>query len=258
MASSSPAFTLRSEDRGAIRIVTFDRPEKLNAFTADGYRQLTRTLELAGSDDRVAVCVLTGRGRAFSSGVDLAEMGRPGGPAELGSNFDPMLEALARFPKPLVAAVNGLAVGFGATILLLCDLVVVDEAAQITLPFVRLGTSVEAAGSWLLPRRVGMQRATWLVLSGQPMGADQAVASGMAVARAEHGGSLELALSMAATIADHPVPALVANKRLLRDGWADAITAAWARERLAMLELAEAIGPIGWSGTESNGEGGPR
>ncbi len=253
MASRSPAFTLGREDRGAVRILTLDRPEKLNAFTADGYLQLTRQLGLAGSDDRVAVCVLTGRGRAFSSGVDLAEMGRPGGPAELGANFDPLLEALARFPKPLVAAVNGLAVGFGATILLLCDLVVVDEMAEITFPFARLGTSVEAAGSWLLPRRVGIQQATWLLLSSQPMGADQAVATGLALAKAGRGRALEHALSIAGAVAEHPVPALAANKRLLREGWAEAITEAWTRERRAMLELAEEVGPIGWSGTDSNG-----
>ena len=124
----------------------------------------------------VAVCVVTGRRRAFSAGVDLDEMSRPGGSAALGVDFDPLLEGLARFPKPLVAAVNGLAVGFGATLLLHCDLVVVDERAEIRMPFVSLGTCAEAGSSWLLPRRVGPQQAAWLMLSGSPFGAEEAVA----------------------------------------------------------------------------------
>ncbi|HEY1466295.1 MAG TPA: enoyl-CoA hydratase/isomerase family protein [Acidimicrobiales bacterium] len=128
--SEMPAeFAIAIEDRGRVRILTLDRPEKLNSFTPIGYASLAEALDSATADDGVAVCVLTGRGRAFSSGVDLSVMGQPGGAAELGRQFDPMLEQLARFPKPLVAAVNGLAVGLGATILLHCDLVVVDEGA---------------------------------------------------------------------------------------------------------------------------------
>ena len=126
-------------------------------------------------------------------------MSRPGGSTELGVDFDPLLDCLARFPKPLVAAVNGLAVGFGATLLLHCDLVVVDEAAQIRMPFVALGTCAEAGSSWLLPRRVGLQQASWMVLSGSPFSADDAVAAGFALARAPAGQALDEALTIAAS-----------------------------------------------------------
>ncbi len=234
--NTSPAFNVGSDDLGKVRVLTLDRPDKLNAFTADGYRLLTRQLELAAADDGVSVGILTGRGRAFSSGADLAELGRPGGQAELGANFDPLLDALVGFPKPLLAAVNGLALGFGATILLLCDAVVVDQSADITFPFARLGTCVEAAGSWLLPLRVGMQQASWMVLSSRPVNAEQAMATGLAMATALPGHALDHTLEMASTIAEHPLPALMANKRLLRAGWAEAVTQAWDRERSAMLE----------------------
>ena len=245
-SSVSPAFKVGSSDRGKVRTLTLDRPDKLNAFTADGYRQLTQQLEITAADDGIAAVVLTGRGRAFSSGVDLAELGRPGGQADLGANFDPLLLGLVEFPKPLLAAVNGLALGFGATILLLCDVVVIDESAAITFPFARMGTCVEAGGSWLLPLRVGIQQASWMVLSGCPVNAEQAVATGLALTTARHGMALDATIEMAATIAEHPLPALIANKRLLRAEWPDAVTRAWERERSSMLEMAKAVGPFGW------------
>jgi enoyl-CoA hydratase/carnithine racemase len=174
-------------------------------------------------------------------------MSRPDGAGELGRHFDPMFERLARFSKPLVAAVNGLAVGFGATILLHCDLVIVDEDAEIRMPFVALGTCAEAASSWLLPRRVGMQQASWMVLSGHGISASEAVANGFALASASPGRALDDALVLAEQMAVHATPALVANKRLLRQGWAEALAETWDRERAAMLDMAEQVGPIGWT-----------
>ena len=245
MDESTTEFAIATEDRGRVRIVTLDRPDKLNCFTPAGYDRLARSLAEADADDGVAVCVLTGSGRAFSSGVDLSVMDRPDGGAELARNFDPLVEQLARFTKPLLAAVNGLAVGFGATVLLHCDLVVVDERAEIRMPFVSLGTGAEAASSWLLPRRVGMQQASWLILSGRGLTAEEAVATGFAFAIAPAGHALDETLVHAAEIAEHKTEALVANKRLLRAGWAEAIAETWDRERAAMSDLAEKIGPIG-------------
>jgi enoyl-CoA hydratase/carnithine racemase len=239
-------FNVSTEDHGSVRVMTLDRPDKLNAFTAEGYRVLTAQLNGAAEQPHVAVCVLTGRGRAFSAGVDLTEMTRPGGSIELGAHFDPLLSCLARFPKPLIAAVNGLAVGFGATILLHCDLVVVDETATIRMPFVGLGPCAEEAGSWLLPRRVGPQQAAWLFLSGSSLDADQAVANGFALAKARAGQVVDDALALANQLAAHPIPALVANKRLLRQGWASTIDAVWQREKEAMSLLAQELGSFGW------------
>jgi enoyl-CoA hydratase/carnithine racemase len=235
------------EDHDNVRVLILDRPSKLNAFTAEGYRALKSRLDSAATDPLVAVCVVTGRGRAFSAGVDLNEMSRPGGSAELGADFDPLLECLANFPKPLVAAVNGLAVGFGATILLHCDLVVVDDKAEIRMPFVALGTCAEAGSSWLLPLRVGLQQASWLVLSGSPLNAEDAVATGFALARAREGQVLTEALTIAGRLAVHSVDALVANKGLLRQGHAERVAEVWRQEKAAMAEMAAKLGPIGWS-----------
>jgi len=246
MSDSTPPFEVSEDDHGTVRVLTLDRPEKLNAFTAGGYRTLAARLDAAADDPDVAVVIVTGRGRAFSAGVDLSEMARPGGSTELGTHFDPLLRRLASFPKPLLGAVNGLAVGFGATLLLHCDVVVIDEGALVRLPFVALGTCAEAASSWLLPRRVGMQAASWMVLSGAALTADEAVHHGFALAKAPAGRAVDEALVMAAQMAAHTVTALVANKALLRHGWPEAVDEVWEREKASMLAVAEQLGPIGW------------
>jgi len=243
----STSYDVREDDHDKVRLLTLNRPDKLNAFTPDGYRVLTERLDAAANDPGVAVVVVTGQGRAFSAGVDLSEMARPGGSTELGAYFDPLLRRLASFPKPLLGAVNGLAVGFGATLLLHCDVVVIDEGALVRLPFVALGTCAEAASSWLLPRRVGMQAAAWMVLTGGALTADEAVHHGFALAKAPAGRVVDDALTMAAQMAAHTVTALVANKGLLRHGWPEAVDVVWEREKASMMAVAEELGPIGWS-----------
>jgi enoyl-CoA hydratase/carnithine racemase len=249
VSTSSSEFAVAVEDHNGVRLLVLDRPAKLNAFTAQGYRMLTDRLDAAASDDAVAVVALTGRGRAFSAGVDLTEMGRPGGSAELGVHFDPLLRRLATFPKPLVAAVNGLAVGFGATILLHCDVVLVDAVAEIRMPFVALGTCAEAGSSWLLPLRVGAQQAAWMVLSASALSAQAAVDSGFALRSTLSGHVVEEALAMGQQMARHGVIALMSNKGLLRHGWAETIDEVWQREKAVMLAMAEKLGSIDWKKT---------
>ncbi len=245
--SESMGYAVSVEDYDTVRVLALDRPAKLNAFTAEGYRALKGRLDEASADPHIRVCVLTGRGRAFSAGVDLNEMSRPGGSAELGADFDPLLDCLARFPKPLVAGVNGLAVGFGVTLLLHCDLVVVDESAEIRMPFVALGTCAEAGSSWLLPQRVGPQQAAWMMLSGSTLSAHDAVANGFALASSPPGDALTQALTIARALAIHSGDALVANKALLRQGFAERIDEVWQREKAAMASIAQKLGSIGWS-----------
>ncbi len=244
MSDPAAPYALDCQDYGRVRVLTLDRPEKLNALNAEAYRLLTEALDDAAADDAVAVCAITGRGRAFCSGVDLAELRRPGGREILAERFDPLLERLAAFEKPLLAAVNGLALGLGATLLLYCDLIVVDEDAEIRFPFAELGTVTEASSSWLLPARVGPQQAAWMVLSGRSMSGVEAVRRGLAFDTAPTGRALEDVMALAQRVAVHPTPALVANKRLLREGWADAAGRAWERERTAMVELADQLGPL--------------
>jgi enoyl-CoA hydratase/carnithine racemase len=247
MADDDFQFAVRAEDEGRVRTLRLDRPHKLNAFTAHGYDALAAQLAAAADDPDVAVCVITGTGRAFSAGVDLHAVSSPEGSAELGVHFNVMIRRLATFPKPLIGAANGLAVGLGATLLLHCDLVVIDENALVRMPFVALGTCAEAASSWLLPKRVGPQQAMWMVLSGRSFTADEVVANGFALAKAPAGEAHAHALGLARQLAEHEIAALVANKALLREGWARQIVDVWDRETEAMKAIALELGPIGWS-----------
>ena len=168
----------RSDENG-VRTLVFNRPARLNAFTAASYRMLAAALNEAADDDSVRVVELVGAGRAFSSGVDLDALAAAD-TDEYADAFAVLLPALTEFPKPLLAGVHGAAVGFGSTILLHADVVVVADDARLRLPFAQLGTVPEAASSVLLPAQVGLQRATELILTGRWMDAAEAVRLGLA------------------------------------------------------------------------------
>lgn len=129
---------MRVDDHGAVRLLTLHRPEALNAFDSPLYRATGAALTAARDDDAVRVVVLTGAGRAFSAGQDLGEMARLAAGEAVESGFPVLLEALESFDKPLVAAVNGPAVGIGFTMLPHCDLVLVAEGARLRTPFAEL------------------------------------------------------------------------------------------------------------------------
>ncbi len=163
-------------DEGRVRVVTLNRPERVNAFTASSYRRLASALDEADAAADVSVVLLEGAGRGFSSGVDLAAVGSVD--ETLAENFDQLIKSLITFSKPLLAAVHGAAVGFGATILLHCDLTLVAETARLRLPFTALGTTPEAASSVLLPQIVGAQRAADLILTSRWISGREAAQNG--------------------------------------------------------------------------------
>ena len=180
-APASPSDQLvLDEDDGPVRVLSLNRPTRLNSFTAASYRRLTELLNAADEDADVLVVVLRGEGRAFCSGVDLEELSREGG-RQLGATFDALIDALLKFGKPLVAAVHGPAVGFGATILLHCDAVLVADDARLRFPFTSLGTAPEAGSSMLLPATVGPQRAAELLFTSRWIDAPEAVRYGLAL-----------------------------------------------------------------------------
>ena len=169
---------IRVSDEGRVRVVTLNRPDRINAFTASSYRSLARALDDADTNAGVSVVLMEGAGRGFSSGVDLASVGEDD--VGLSECFDDLLDSLIRFSKPLLAAVHGVAVGFGATVLLHCDIVMVADTARLRLPFTALGTAPEAASSALLPLLVGSQRAADLLLTSRWITGTEAARIGLA------------------------------------------------------------------------------
>jgi len=232
VADSNQTDIVLVEDVGRVRVITLNRPEKANAFNIELYQRATGALADAEADDTVSVVVFTGAGRVFSGGVDITDMtsGIPeeGAPAaapspgqadaersDAGRVFDDFVGGLQTFPKPLMAAVNGAAVGIGFTMLLHCDLVLLSENARLRAPFTRMGVAPEAGSSFLLPHRMGRQQAALALFTSDWILPEQAVAHGLAVTVCGADSLLADALELAAQIAEHPLPSLMATKRLM-------------------------------------------
>ncbi|MDZ4828474.1 MAG: enoyl-CoA hydratase-related protein [Actinomycetota bacterium] len=226
------------EDRGRVRLLTLNRPEALNAFDSALYRATGAALDDARADDNVHAVVLTGAGRAFSAGQDLKEMARlAAGEPGLESGFPVLLEALQTFDKPLIAAVNGVAVGIGMTLLPHCDIVLVANDARFRTPFAEMGVAPEAGSSYLFPARMGAQRAAFVLLTGEWLNAEQAVEYGLAFSRHIPVDLLPRAVAVATEIAASTLPALRAIKLTMRAGELPAIVAARAREEAEFARL---------------------
>jgi len=169
---------------GAIRRLTLNRPDKLNAFTRDRHAELRAALEAANADAQCRVVVLTGAGRAFSAGQDLSEAAGPnaasgGAENRLETWYNPLIRLITTLEKPVIAAVNGIAAGAGANIALACDLVLAARSASFLQAFARVGLIPDVGGTYFLPRLVGAQRARGLVMLAEPLSAEKAEAWGL-------------------------------------------------------------------------------
>lgn len=205
---------LASRDGGVLRL-TFNRPEKKNALDREMYLTLIAALEAAQSDDGLRVVLLCGSGGAFTAGNDLNDflLGRKTGEEFPALRF---VRTLAAFPKPLVAAVAGEAVGVGATMLLHCDLVYAAPGARFSFPFVDLGLVPEAGSSLLAPRLFGAAKAAQYLLLCESFGSEEALRLGLLNEIASEDRLLDRAEAAASKLAQKPVEALLATRRLLR------------------------------------------
>src|SRR5690349_2662335 len=196
-------------------IVRMNRPEKKNALTQSMYEMMTRTLRGAETNDAIRCIVLAGGPGAFCAGSDISDFQKraEGGLKPITVDF---LHALVRNPKPLLAAVDGLAIGIGTTMLLHCDYVVATSAATFATPFTRLGLIPEAASSLLGPMRMGHARAFALLVMGRAMSADDAKAAGLINAAVDTTALEETVLQAAREIAALPAGAVALARKLMR------------------------------------------
>jgi enoyl-CoA hydratase/carnithine racemase len=207
-----------SVDNGVMEI-TWNRPEKKNAITNAMYAAAGDALEKASADKSIRVALFTSEGDAFTAGNDLSVFAAANsGAAAEAPQGHRLIHNLAKFDKPLVAGVRGVAVGVGMTMLLHCDMVYVAKEAKLSVPFVNLALVPEAASSITLPARVGHARAFQLFALGEPITGEQAVAIGIANAALPQEEVLKAARDGARKIAQRPLGALMATKKLMRDG----------------------------------------
>ncbi len=210
---------VRIENNNGVVTLTMARPDKKNALTDAMYGKLADTIEAAETDPSVRVLLIRGEGDMFTAGNDVGEFAAVAtGQSEGSRNVIRFIQSLARCTRPLVAAVQGRAVGVGTTMLLHCDLVVLADNAQLSTPFVSLALVPEAASSLLMPQRIGHVRAYEMFALGEPVPAKTALEWGLA-SRVVPLEKLDAeATTLAQRLARQPAGALVATKRLMRNG----------------------------------------
>jgi 2-(1,2-epoxy-1,2-dihydrophenyl)acetyl-CoA isomerase len=221
MADPDPAASLAIED--GIGWIRLNRPARLNAFDAAMHADLREALNRVEQDPGVRAVVLTGTGRAFSAGQDLAERHAmlQAGDVDLGAllerDYNALVRQLATLPIPVIAAVNGVASGAASAVALGCDIVLAARSAVFQFPFARIGLGPDAGASWLLPRLAGPQRAMALGLTGGSVDAATAAAWGMIWRVVEDESLIEEATLLARQLAAMPREALATMKARLRD-----------------------------------------
>jgi enoyl-CoA hydratase/carnithine racemase len=227
--------------------IEIDRPEKKNALTLAMYSALTAAFDSAEQKSDVRVIFVHGAQGCFTSGNDLKDfLDSP--PVGESSPVFRFLGAISQATKPIIAAVQGPAVGVGTTMLLHCDLVLAGQSARFQLPFVNLGLCPEAASSFLLPLLAGYQRAAELLLWGETFGSDKACEIGLVNEVLPDGELMERAWARARSLAARPPASVRCTKALLKKGWEKVVRETMSEEgklfaqRLASPEAGEAIG----------------
>jgi len=240
------AGLIQSETSEGILTLRINRPDKKNALNLAMYQALADGLRRADSDDKIRVVLICGGDECFTSGNDLADFlsAPPSGPESPVMQF---LAAISEARKPVVAAVNGLAVGVGVTMLLHCDLAYAGTSASFQMPFVNLGLCPEAGSTLLLPRIMGHQRAAELLLLGELFNAEKARTLGIITEICPDADVLTTARNRALQLAAQPAAALRLAKELLKRDYAVSLREAIAEEgrqfvlRLKSPEAAEAL-----------------
>jgi enoyl-CoA hydratase/carnithine racemase len=229
--TESPILT--NLDQEGVLTVTFNRPKKKNAFNTAQWQGLADAINEARENDDVTVVILTGAGDAFSAGVDLTDFSE-----SCQQSFDNFFDALLALDKPLLAAVKGVAVGIGATVLFHCDIVYVGESVRLRLPFASLGLTMEAASSYLMQVCLGPQQAAELLFTSEWINAERALETGIAARVYPDDDLLTKTQEKAHEIAQWPLSSLREMKRCLKLFHMDNIKAANAAEREGMAKLA--------------------
>ncbi|NOT07462.1 MAG: 2-(1,2-epoxy-1,2-dihydrophenyl)acetyl-CoA isomerase [Gemmatimonadales bacterium] len=208
---------------GGVARITLNRPEVLNSFDTPMALRLQEALAEASKDEAVRAVYLTGAGRAFCAGQDLAEaVGRDGQDTinftdHLRRTYNPIVQAIRALPKPVVCGVNGVAAGAGANIALACDIVVASAEASFLQAFINIGLVPDSGGTFFLPRLVGVARATAMMMLGQKIGAQQAQEIGLIYKVVPAGTLEEGGFGIARQLAAMPTKALGLIKKLVHD-----------------------------------------
>jgi len=231
--------TIRFENESGVARLTLDRPDRLNSFTVEMHEEVADAL---GRLDGARVLVLTGAGRGFCAGQDLADRAvAPGEAVDIGESvekrYNPLIRRLTSLPLPVIARVNGVAAGAGANIALACDIVIAARSAKFIQSFANIGLIPDSGGTWVLPRLVGQARALGLALTAEPLPAETAERWGL-IWKAVNDERLDEEVDALATrFASAPTRGLAAIKKMIRESWGHGLDQELDLQRDAMREL---------------------
>lgn len=235
--------TIRYDVAEGVARVVLNRPDRLNSFTAHMHEELASVLDAADTDPSIRAIMLTGAGRGFCAGQDLADRAvSPGGAAvDLGETVEkywaPLVRRLASRNKPVVCAVNGVAAGAGANIALACDIVIAARSAKFIQSFANIGLIPDSGGTWILPRLIGQARALGLALTAEPLSAEKAEAWGLIWNCVDDERLEEEAMGLARKLASGPTRGLAATKHAIRASFGKTLDEELDIERDLMREL---------------------
>ena len=226
-----------------VQAITLNRPDRLNALNAGMHERLRAALDDAAGDPAIRAVLLTGNGRGFCTGQDLAERDvSPGAPpidlsVSLGSYYNPLVRRMRALPKPIVCAVNGVAAGAGANLALACDIVIAARSASFVQAFSRLGLVPDAGGTYFLPRLVGTARAMGLALLAEKLTAEEAARWGLIWKAVDDGQLAADSRSLAEKLASGPTKSYGSLKRALYASAGNSLDAQLDLERDLQREL---------------------
>jgi 2-(1,2-epoxy-1,2-dihydrophenyl)acetyl-CoA isomerase len=222
--------------------ITLNRPEVFNSFNKEMAISLQNILNDAESNELIRAIVLTGEGKAFCAGQDLAEATDPNGPelqTIVRDHYNPIILKLRSIEKPIIAAVNGVAAGAGANIALACDLVLAKESASFIQAFSKIGLIPDSGGTFMLPRLVGMQKALALMITGEKVGAKQAESMNMIYKSIEDDLFEEEVKKLAIGLANMPTKGIGLTKRAVNQSWDNTLQDQLDLEELLQTEAGQ-------------------
>ena len=214
--------TIITENQGTVAVIKLNRPEKYNSFNREMALGMQKALDDATTDSNIRAIYITGEGKAFSAGQDLAEAIDEEGPgiSEIVNNhYNPIIKKIRAIEKPVICAVNGVAAGAGANIALACDVIVCSQSASFIQAFSKIGLIPDSGGTFFLPRLIGYHRAAAYMMTGEKITAQDALAFGMVFKIFSDDELFVKGIELAKQLADMPTKALGLTKRLLNESF---------------------------------------
>lgn len=234
--------TLNFEQQGGVAIIRLNRPQVFNSFNREMALELQQKLDEVSADESVRAIVLTGIGKAFCAGQDLAEVTGPNPPGFrtiLSEHYNPIITRIRQIAKPVIAAVNGAAAGAGANIALACDIVVASESAAFIQAFSKIGLVPDSGGTFFLPRIIGFQKASALMITGEKVSATEAERLGMVYKVYSDAEFMESTIKLAHELAAMPTHAIGLIKNLLNQSMTNDLNTQLAFEEKCQIEAGQ-------------------